>query len=271
MMTPTKSTTLYNGKIVIDFFEAKHWYCKRGEKGTIVSVTGATGMLDKSRVLMNWATRLARDFLSVEKLNDLVQSQNPEEIMALVNEACDLHNVRREEAADLGSQIHDWAEHYIKAKKADREEMIKPKALKKLDERIVNGITAFLRWINTYKVQFIESEKLVYSKKYDYVGLLDLKAKVNGKLSLVDFKTSNGVYNEMRYQVSAYRAADEEESGDKYEESWIIKFGKEDGEFGAYKIGNHKEDFKAFLGLLEVKKREKELAKKENWLAPEII
>jgi len=123
----------------------------------------------------------------------------------------------------------------------------------------LNGVTAFLRWIKEYKVKFIESERLVYSKKYDYVGLMDLKARINGKLALVDFKTSKGVYNEYRYQVAAYLYADQEESGDKYEECWIIKFDKDDGNFEAHKIEDFEDDYKAFLGALQVKKREKVL------------
>lgn len=270
-MEITKTTKLYNGKIIIDFYEAKHWYCKRGEKGTIISVTGATSMLDKSAVLMNWAVNMAKDYLTTTKLQELQETNDADKIIGIVDEAIKVYREKKEEAAGIGKEIHSWVERYIKSNAGDRQKMISTKDFKKLDEKIINGITAFLRWTNQYKVKFIESEKLVYSKKYDYVGLMDLKAKINGKLAAVDFKTSNGIYNEMRYQLSAYRAADEEESGDQYDESWIIKFGKDDGEFGAYKINNHKEDFKAFLGLLAVKKREKELSKKENWLVPEEI
>lgn len=257
-MTPTKSTSLYNGKITIDFFEGQHRYSLKGDKKWLTSVTSVTGMIDKSRVLIRWAVNLTKDYL-LGNIELLKASTEEVAIRGIVENACIQHEMVKQEAADKGTQVHNWCEAYIKAKPAEREKLALPE-----DEQILNGVTAFLKWIKDYKVKFIESEKLVYSKKYDYVGLMDLKAEIDGKLAVVDFKTSKGIYNEYRYQVAAYMAADEEESGEKYEERWIVKFGKDDGDFEAYNIGGRDEfekDIAVFRALLTVKKREKELQK----------
>lgn len=255
---PDKIVKLYNGSVEIAYYDKQHRYSKvvKGEveKGWIISVTAATGILDKSRVLMWWATKkLAAPFLKglLEKKTPITEE--------LIDEACHLWEVEREKAADLGTQIHAWIESYIKAQLYPKQYEA-PKMPE--DEKIQNGAMAFLRWLDENKVRFIASELLVYSKKYDYVGLMDAKAVVNGRTCVIDFKSSNGVYTDHRYQVAAYQAADEEESKKLYTgDRWIIRLGKETGEFEAHQLGDFQKDFKAFLGLLDVKRREKELAK----------
>jgi len=265
MTKPDKVSKFYNGEVEIGFWEGRHRYSRiindEVQNEWLTSVTAATGIIDKSRVLIMWAVRLTENYLK-GNIELLKKSTKDIEIIGIIENACVQHQKVKEEAADLGSKVHAWAEAYIKAKPADRKKMELPD-----DERVLNGVTAFLKWLKDYKVKFIESEKLVYSKKYDYVGLMDLKAEINGKLALVDFKTSKGVYNEYGYQTAAYMAADEEESGCKYEERWIIKFGKDDGDFAAYKLDNFELDFKAFVAALTLKKVEKELSKRE--LTPE--
>ena len=268
-MQPTKTAILYKGKVIIDFFGegAFHYYKKRGTKDTIVSVTSAVGIVDKSSALIWWAIGLMKEKLH-ENLEFLVKSKDGTAIAEKIEEAGKQHQIKKEEAADLGTQVHDWVDRYTNASKKEKAEMVKTENLKNLDERVVNGISAFLRWIKKQKVEFLENEKLVYSNKYDYVGLLDAKAKINGKLALVDYKTSKGVYSTYRYQTAAYLKADEEESGVKYDERWILKFGKDDGEFEAYKLESLEEDFETFIACLVVKKREKFLALKANQLFP---
>jgi hypothetical protein len=250
-MTPTKTAELYNGEIIIDFFETKHQYKKRGEKKCITSVTAATGMINKP-LLIPWAVKLTKVYL-IEKL------ENSEAVtVADVEEAAKQHRIKKDTAAEKGTQVHNWAEQYINFKLG--KEKKKPEMPK--DESVLNGVLAFLDWEKEHKVKFLASEKLVYSKKHDYVGLMDAEAIIDGKRCVVDFKTSSGIYNEMRYQVAAYQAADEEESGKKYDGNrWIVRFSKETAEFDARELAEQKKDLKAFLGCLEIKKREKELSK----------
>lgn len=252
---PDKIILLYKGKVQIEFFERYHQYFlvkKSGDREKLKSVTGATSVIDKSQALMCWAVKLGKLFLT-EKLDS-------GEILTIehVETAAKLHAQRKKEAAETGTAIHAWAEEYIKAKLAR-----KPRPELPEDEKVLNGVTAFLKWEKEHKVKFVASELIVYSKNHNYVGLMDAKAIIDEKLSCVDFKSGNGIYDEFRFQAAAYRQADAEESKEKYQSTWIIRFGKDDGEFEAHEIDDHKKDFEAFLNCLGLRRRLDEL--KNNW------
>jgi hypothetical protein len=246
---------LYKNKVRIEFFERYHQYFligKNGDREKLKSVTSATSVIDKSGALIGWAIKLSRVFLT-EKLEsgEIITMED-------VELSHKLHAQKKKEAADLGTAVHAWVEEYIKAKLGRRS---KPKLPE--DEKILNGVIAFLKWEKEHKVKFLASELIVYSKKHNYVGLMDAKAVIDQKLSCVDFKTSNGIYDEMRFQVAAYRQADSEEAKEKYQSTWIVRFGKNDGEFEAHEIPDHKKDFEAFLNCLGLRRRLDEL--KQNW------
>jgi len=256
MQQPTKSAVLYNGKVKIDFYEGRHTYKKDGE--TLISVTGATGMIDKSRPLLIWAERLAANDL-LEKLKS-GKKLTAEDVLT----ATGLHRVYKKEAADTGTLIHNFAEAWVKHKL----KIIKDGPAMPTDEKVLNGAMAFLKWVDEHKVKFIAAEKLVYSKKHNYVGLCDtiftMGSEKHKILHVGDYKSSKAIYNEYRYQVAAYQEADTEESGAVYGNKWIMKFGKDDGEFEAKEFAEHDKDFKVFLACLAIKKREKELSKFNN-------
>ncbi len=117
----------------------------------------------------------------------------------------------------------------------------------------------FLKFQKEHKFKWVESERYIFSKKHKYAGILDSIAKEGNKLILVDFKSSNGIYDSMRFQVSGYKIAWEEETGKKIDERMILRFGKNDGEFEIKRLDNDAKDKKAFLNCLNLKKRLKEL------------
>lgn len=250
-MLPDKTIKMYKGSVQIEFYEAKHWYKHKGEKLTIISVTGACGIVDKSRPLLIWATRLAKEFLlDVLENGQIVNTGH-------IEEAVKQHQVKKDEAGSRGNEVHKFAEEYIKGKNPEL-----PK-----DEKVLNGVTAFLSWIKENDVKFKESERMIYSKKHDFVGHLDAVAVIKGKTSLIDFKTSNGIYSTMCYQVAAYQLAYEEETGKGLTgPRYIIRFDKDNGDFHVHNLdeepGNYKKDCAAFLAALTLKRREKELS---NW------
>lgn len=255
---PTKEISLYNGKINIGFWENQHRYSLiingKPERTWLLSVTAATGMIDKSRVLMKWATNLAKekmieDIDEIKKLLPTSGSSVRNKLVEIIENACNLYNVKREEAATKGSAAHSWIESYINGEKPAMPE----------DENVIASINAFLDWEKQHKVKWLETEQIVYSKKYGYVGLFDALAVIDRKTVLIDFKTSKGVYNDYKYQISAYRAAYEEETGKKLSgNSLIVRFDKETAEFEVHECTAHDKDFKAFLGALAIKVREKE-------------
>jgi hypothetical protein len=209
-MTDFIPFSLYKGKVEGKFYPDSHRYYVNGKPKT--GVTTYISIVDRSRPLITWATELYRDFLLEHKdaLNDTVP-------LWAVHDGCGIHQERKQEAASIGDEAHSWIERHIKGETPEMPE-------RKGAQIAVN---AFLDWVAANKVKFVSSERVVYSKKHDYIGKMDIEAKVNGKLCLIDIKTSNGLYNTFGLQTAAYLKADEEESGKKYHGRWLIRLAKE--------------------------------------------
>lgn len=212
-MSDFKIISLYKGKVEVKFFPESHIYQVGGIRKT--GVTTILGIVDKSRALVGWAVDLFRDFLLD------AEGKITEE---MIFTGSTLHEVRKQEAADLGTIIHAWCEQYIKHKLGQND--IKMPEMPE-DKAVQVGVMAFLDWEKEHKVKFLSSERVVYSKKYDFIGTMDIEAKIDGKLCLVDLKSSNGLYNTVRLQTAAYVMADQEESGRKYDGRWAIRLAKE--------------------------------------------
>lgn len=256
-MTIFETTKHYNGEVVIKFYPDSHRYQLEGRKDYLIGVTTATGMLDKSRALMIWASKLTKDFLieALEKGEDINQE--------LIEMATNLHNVKRDEAATSGALVHAWAEAYIKGQNPEVPE----------NENVRNGVLAFLKWVNENGAKFVASEKRVYSKKYEYVGTMDciftLEKEGHKIIHAGDFKTSSGIYTEMAMQVAAYQQAETEEHGTIYGDKYILKFDKNTGEFESKRFGveEHEDHFQGFLACLKLKQISKEWDKKHGFYA----
>jgi len=234
--------TLYGGKVFGEFKENKetgyHAYFvndkERGIKNARpAGVTIIEGIKDKSRPLQAWATGLARDFLEDKLLRGEYLS------VADIYEACNLYNIRKKEAANIGDLIHNWCEQYINYR-LGLPDCAKPEIPK--DKAIQLGVIAFLDWEEQRKVKFLSSEKIVYSREHGYIGKMDIEAVIDGKHALTDLKTGNGLYNGVRLQTSAYWWADVEESGKPYDTRWAIRLSKETKE--DYDARMHKKGLK---------------------------
>lgn len=215
--------TLYKGKISGKFLgptedkPSRHMYYIEGKRKT--GVTTALGIKDKSTALLSWQ----REQTAIAFFNLLESSAKitQEQIVEAVFSA----ERSKERAADVGSQIHDWIESYIKHR-------LKEKGYEQMpdmpeDSNVAIGATSFLEWESEHKVKFLWSEKILYSKKHDFIGRGDFGAKVDGSVCLCDIKTGNGMYNSVRAQTAAYAEADREECGQKYEGRWAIRIAKE--------------------------------------------
>lgn len=246
----TKTIRLYKDKVRIEFEEEKHLYKvfdAQGDFHVPLSVTKATSIIDKSGPLMNWAVKLMREDLLV------VLKETPAELTAdRIISASNLHRAKKKEAADIGTAIHNWVEQHIKGLKPSMPE----------ESGILNGVIAYLKWVEEKGVKFLASEQIVYSRKHDYVGMMDCKFTLREEghkiIHAGDFK-SGGYYDDHRLQVAAYQAADMEEAKTKYGDKYLIRFDKNTGEFSHKSFGYQKKDFEAFLSCLNLRRRMIEL------------
>lgn len=239
------SYNLYNGEIVLDFDPERHWYYVNGEY--VPSVTTVTRYLDKSGPLMWWAVNSTIKFLEATIKPGVIDEI---QLKKILEEARKKHQEKKEDAATVGGLIHKWIQEYIEWQLGRGEEPKEP-----INDQMKLGMQAFLAWSKDHNVKFKETEKKVYSKKYGYAGTIDFIGKVNGKSSVVDFKTGSGPWYEHVLQISAYKEAYEEETKEKLEERWILKIDKEAGTFHAHHATLDEQDFNCFKALLEVYKR----------------
>ena len=260
MATETLTKSLYGGSIEMLFYPASHRYKLAGQKDWLTSVTSVTGLIDKSRILILWAIGLADTHIStfLAERGDMVDKKEIERIVA---EALRKHQEIKDEAAGVGKLIHAYAEAYAKAK---TEGASMPAIGADLPDQVIAGINSFLDWVKKHNVEFVEAERIVYSKQHGFVGILDAIALVDGKKTLVDYKSGTAVYDESFLQVAAYHEAYREETGENLN-IIIAHFDKNTGDFTVHTQDAEDatdKNFAAFLGLLTAKNRLKEMARK---------
>lgn len=207
--TPAQLSYLYKKTIEVKFFPDSHIYYVAGKRAS--GVTSQISIIDKSRALIGWALDCSADYL-----RGFVNKKLTEE---MIDEAIKQHEIKKGEAAGIGTMAHEWMEAFVKGENPAMPEH--PNA--------AQAVSGFLEWVERNKVKFLESEKIVYSKKHKYVGQMDATATMHGtkKKFVIDYKVSNGLYPGVAYQTAAYCAADEEESGTKYEGRWALRLSKE--------------------------------------------
>ena len=245
--------TLYGGEVELTFDPVKHLYLANGEKAD--GVTSVLGTLAKP-ALIYWAANKASEYIQ-ENLKPGV-SYDELQIQELVEGAKMAHRKRSKEAADVGTLAHNWISKWIKG---ENPESLTNTTAKEICER-------FVQWAEEKKVEFVFSEKKIYSKRKGYAGTCDFVSKIDGGLWVGDIKTANAFYPEQLWQASAYREALAEEFKEKYAGRIIVRCGK-DGSFEEKEDSseeNHFKDLSAFFGLLSAHRRLAEI-RDEEWAA----
>jgi|TARA_R100000655_G_scaffold10434_1_gene25062 hypothetical protein len=159
-------------------------------------------------------------------------------------------------AGDIGTELHNLAELHIKNEHYDLPE----------DETVKNCFNQFLDWWDKSNYQVTWTEKPYASKKLFYGGCPDLL--VNGN-TLIDFKTSKGIYLDYLIQLSAYAALIKEVDGIEIEQAIIVRFPKDNDttEFATFSKADLKaafKQFKLFRKAFDIDKDLNKLMRKKN-------
>ncbi|MFA5037501.1 MAG: hypothetical protein WC479_10050 [Candidatus Izemoplasmatales bacterium] len=113
-------------------------------------------------------------------------------------------------------------------------------------------LNSFHEWRKSHTLEVIHVEKFLVSEVYRYGGTPDFCGYVNGELELMDFKTSNGIWNDYFYQLAAYRQL-EIEQGNKVEKARILRFSKGNNvEFEDRLITQFSKEFELFRNCLNI-------------------
>lgn len=240
VMTEKITTLLYWGTVSIDFLPNSHAY--KIDWNAIPSATSICWVLDKPALIPRAINCFKQLLLQTEW-----------EITPEVVEKWSKERRRiSEEAKDIWTIVHARAEAYSTWFPTEMPEQ----------EEARNWVLAFLDREKEHWIKFLENERFVYSKKYWYCGKFDTIVECDWKKYLADFKTAKGFYPmEMWMQLAWYRNAYEEETGEKLDWQFIVRFDKGTGDFSIHRCKDYEKDLEAFLSALTLYKRKKELDK----------
>jgi len=148
--------------------------------------------------------------------------------------------------ANIGTMMHTLCEDYILGKNP-----VAPTS-----EPLKTMFPKFTEWWDNMNIEVIETEKTYYSQELDTCGTVDLICKMNGKLGLIDFKTSKSIdYSNYPVQISAYRKMIMDSTDYKIEFLGLINIPKDKGlpiNFRKIKVKNdYLKAFKLCKQLLE--------------------
>ena len=192
------------------FDEATHSYLLDGRP--LTGVTTVLGVIAKP-ALIQWSANLAAAEAfktgTVEGLKaaieayDKIDTEAARELDKLFpawKAARTTHNKRKTAAADIGTKAHKWIEEYVKAAIANRlytalileaNNFRQEHGLELLPsyiieppkpEKDIKPLTdKFVTWAKENNIQFLESEKRIYSRANWYAGTCDLVFLKDGK------------------------------------------------------------------------------------------
>lgn len=221
---------LYDDTVELTFIPESHKYLISHKVGkdwtTATPVTGVTtycGALAKD-FLAPWAAKLAAEYV-LDNMHDGTRA-------ALLDEAKKQFKI----AADSGARAGKLGHLYVEAK-LNKKEVTMPSS--EADKKVVESVaSAFESFMEDWKPEILEIEKVVYSKTHNYAGTADFVAKIKDKLIIGDWKTTNtsyynpdGIYASYFAQLGAYSLAYEEMTGEKVEELYIVNLPKDGGEY----------------------------------------
>lgn len=154
------------------------------------------------------------------------------------------------DTSGFGTKMHDAYEQLLKGASLSLISEYKTRKEKK-------HLASFAQWFEDYKPTDLEPEAVVASLKYKYAGTLDLVCKINGRLTLIDFKTGSGIYYAHHLQVLAYKKAWEEMYHKRIKDLYILrtgtkhKAGYEFKKMEGKKFASFKNVYKTYLDLHE--------------------
>lgn len=192
----------------------------------VPSVTTILGMIAKPE-LYRWHNKMGLDGIDTNKYVDI--------------------------AARAGTCCHAMIEAYMSGKTFDPSDFTKDE-----QDMADNGMIKFLDWEAHHIIQPIANELVLVSEKNGYGGTIDCYCVLDGKKTLLDFKTSKTIYDSHLYQLSAYKEL-LLENGYEVDDCRILRIGRDEYEgFEDRAMGDSTLYYKMFeyaKGLYDTKKQ----------------
>lgn len=161
---------------------------------TVPSVTTVIGVLDKP-ALPRWAAKSVAEFAVENKANWV---NLPDDAAVEMLKGSPWRT--RDKAAAAGTDAHSYCESLLRGE-IDINSPFDPPGLGDAAKNV-------REILKTLQPQPLSIEGTVWSHKYGYAGSFDGIHLIGGEVTLVDLKTSSGVYADYAIQLAAYKYAD---------------------------------------------------------------
>jgi len=208
----------------------ERWYpcplCK-SEHPSVTTVLDVIG----SKILMGWKQKMGtkkllmyETLLSNEVSLDLIKDlrgrlQAKWEALGETTDFWKNGTEMSKEAADFGTIAHAAFEMHLQGRPVDKQNLPGPSK---------NAFEVFEKFWKENEIETIDTEKTFYNCSLGYAGTADWRGRVNGKLTLADWKTSTGIFEKNVIQCWSNVISDEMQNGDiVYEQILIGRFGKD--------------------------------------------
>ena len=122
-------------------------------------------------------------------------------------------------AASEGTQVHKAIEEFLTGKEI---QWIDEFGNAKYNLEVWKMILKFVDFWHTHKPELVSTEYHLFSDIHEYAGTADLVVRLNGKLWLLDIKTSNSLHTSHDLQLAAYSVAWNETHNEPIEQTGIL-------------------------------------------------
>jgi len=139
------------------------------------------------------------------------------------------HREASKKAAQVGDLGHALIEERVKAVAVDWDRFRSFDDGQK--EQGASCLEAFDRWFKNSGVEIIETEFSFTSQLHRFGGTFDAVGFVDGRFSLIDWKTSKGIYADYVAQLGGYVILVEEAGFQQVEQIDLLRFSKETASF----------------------------------------
>lgn len=196
-------------------------------KTRVPGTTTITGLLNKP-YLVKWANNLGLEGIDSSTYTD--------------------------EAAKTGTLAHAMVQAHLQNEQLDMNQFSKVQI-----DLAENALISFFEWKSRHEIEPIKCEVPFVSETLKYGGTIDCYCMLDGKPTLLDFKTGKAIYEEYFVQLAAYRNLLEEQ-GLPVERCQILRIGRDETEgFEERAVTDTRKYFEIFRNLLNVYYLKKDL------------
>lgn len=161
-------------------------------------------------------------------------------------------------AALAGNVAHDMIEAHILGKE------FKPEVSDEILSKATNSFNQFLEWREQSRIEIVATERAYVSERHQFGGTVDAIGRDGkGRIVLLDWKTSNAVYQDYLIQLAAYALLLEECAPEWTPQGFhLLRVAKESADFAHHFFGELEDAKKAFVLMRELYKLDSGLKKR---------